>query len=124
MVRTLSVLFAVLAIGCASSTDPETDILSAHAENQTLTLVNTSDDPVYFFIADKDALALLDWTVCIDPAKCTPVNPRSTKVVLYSQIAAYQPGSGNAVVYHWRIITKGAGVYDYDKLRQLEVKLQ
>ena len=124
MVRTLSVLFAALAIGCSSSTDPETDILSAHAENQTLTLVNTSDDPVYFFVADKDALALIDWTVCIDPAKCTPVPPHSTKLVLYSQIAAYQQGSGNAVVYHWRIISKGAGVYDYDKLRQLEVKLR
>ena len=124
MVRTLSVLFAVLTIGCASSTDPETDILSAHAENQALTLENTSDDPVYFFVADKDALALIDWTVCIDPAKCTPVQPHSTKVVPYSQIAAYQPGSGNAVVYHWRIIAKAAGVFDYDKLRQLDVKLR
>ena len=123
MVRTLSVLFAAIAIGCSSSTDPSTDILSAHAENKTLTLVNTSDDPVYFFVADKDALALLDWAVCIDPSKCTPVAPRSTKLVSYSEIAAYQEGSGNAVVYHWRIISKGEGKYDYDKLRELDVKL-
>jgi ABC-type Fe3+-hydroxamate transport system substrate-binding protein len=122
MVRNLSVLFAVLTIACSSTTDPATDILSAHAENQTLTLVNTSDDPVYFFAADKEALALLDWAICLDPAKCTPVQPHSSKDVPYSQIAAYQHGSGNAIVYHWRIIAKGSG-YDYDKLRELEVKL-
>jgi len=123
MVRTLSVMLAVLAIGCSSTTDPESDILLAHAEHRAITLVNTSDDPVYFFVADTDALALLDWAVCLDPAKCTPVLPHSTKIVRYSEIAAYQEGSRNAVVYHWRIITKAPGQYDYDKLRKLDVKL-
>ena len=123
MVRNLSVLLAVLAIGCSNATDPESELLSAHAENQRITLVNTSDDPVYFFVADKDALALLDWAVCVDPARCTPIQPHSTKIVQYSEIAAYQQGSGNAVVYHWRIITKAPGQYDYDEVRHLEVKL-
>ena len=123
MVRPLSVLFALLVTGCSSPTDPATDILSAHAENRTLRLANTSDDPVYFFAADKDALALLNWAICVDPAKCRAVQPHSTKTVPYSEIAAYQQESGNAVVYHWRIISKGSGQYDYDKLRALEVKL-
>ena len=123
MVRTLSLLFAVLAIGCSSTTDPASEILLAHAEDRTLTLTNTSGDPVYFFAADKKSLALLDWAVCTDPARCTAVPPHSTKIVSYSQIAAYQEGSDLAVVYHWRIVDKGSGHYDYDRLRELEVKL-
>jgi hypothetical protein len=125
MVRTLSVLLSVLAIGCSNPADPdpETDILSAHAEKQTVTLVNTSDDPVYFFVANRGALALLDWAICLDPARCTPILPHSTTNVSYSQIAAYQKGSDQAVVFHWRIVTKGSGQYDYDKLRELVVKL-
>jgi hypothetical protein len=125
MVRPLSVLFAVLAIaGCSSSTDPASDILSAHAENRTLTLVNGSNDPVYYFVADADALALIDWQVCLEPSKCTAVPPKSTKSLAYSEIAAYQEGSGNALVYHWRIITKATGGNDYDSLRKLAVKLR
>jgi hypothetical protein len=125
VIRLLSVLFAAAAIaGCSSSTDPASDVLSVHVENQTLTLVNSSDDPVYYFVADKDALALIDWVVCIDPSRCTAVPARSSRTLAYSEIAAYQPGSANAVVYHWRITTKPAGGNAYDTLRRIDVTLK
>ena len=125
MIRPLLVLYAAAAIaGCSSSTDPASDVLSVHAENQTLTLMNSSDDPVYYFVADKDALALVDWAVCLDPSRCSGVPAKSSRTLAYSEIAAYQPGSANAIVYHWRITQKPTGGNGYDSLRRIDVALK
>ncbi|HKY96354.1 MAG TPA: hypothetical protein VJL35_00740 [Gemmatimonadaceae bacterium] len=125
MIRPLLVLFGLVAMtGCSNAIDPATDVLSAHAENHRITLVNSSADPVYYFVADRDALALLDWAVCLEPSRCAAVPPNSTRSLAYSEIAAYQEGSSSAVVYHWRIVSKPTGGNAYDTMREMVVRLK
>ena len=125
MKRALSVLS--IAIGFAACSNPvevsSSDIVSARAEAKVLTITNTSDDPVYYFVADREALALLDWAVCRDPSTCKAIAPHSSKRIIYSEIAAYQTGSGSAVVFHWKLFAQGSGGYNYDSVRELVVKL-
>lgn len=55
MMRTLSVLLAAAAIaGCSSPTEIHSDIISARSESRTITITNESDDPVYYFAADRE----------------------------------------------------------------------
>ena len=121
-----SVMFAVLAFaGCSNPTDPASDLMTAKATNQTLELTNTSSDKVYYFVADRDKLALLDWAVCLDPAnaECKFVAPGATKQINYSEFMGTESTGTKAIVYHWRLIPKGTG-YEYDSLRSLEVDLK
>jgi hypothetical protein len=121
-----SVLFAVLAfVGCANPTDPASDLITARAANQTLQLTNTSNDKVYYFVGDPEKLALIDWAVCLDPAKaeCTFIAPGATKRINYSEFLGTESSGTKAIVYHWRLIPKGT-TYNYDSLRTLEVDLK
>lgn len=123
----MSALVAVLALaGCSNPNDPSSDLLKASAANQTLTITNTSADPVYYFVADKEILALLDWAVCTDPAQsfCKFVAAGASKRISYSEFLASGSSGSQAVVYHWRLIPTTPGKYNYDSLRTLEVDLR
>jgi hypothetical protein len=108
---------------CSNPNAPATDIISVHAESRRLAMTNTSSDPVYYFVADQDALALIDWMVCVEPGKCESIPPQSTKALDYSKIGAYQEGSKHAVVYHWRLVPKNGPGFKPDSIRSLVVEL-
>jgi hypothetical protein len=124
MIRSLSVMCAAFAIAaCSNPVYPASDLIRARGEARTLMMTNISSDPVYYFAADREALALLDWAVCTDPSKCQSIPAQSTKAIAYSQIAAYQLGSKSAVVYHWRLVSLGLGRYKPDSIRAVVVNL-
>ena len=123
-----SVLFAVLAsTGCANPIDPASDLITARAKasDQTLEVTNTSTDKVYYFVADPEKLALVDWSVCLDPARaeCTFIAPGATKRISYTEFLGIGSTGTKAIVYHWRLIPTGT-TYNYDSLRTLEVDLR
>ena len=122
-----SALITVLALaGCSNPNDPASDLLKASAANKTLTITNTSSGPVYYFVADKELLALLDWAVCMDPVQsyCKSIGAGESKRIAYSEFLATGSSGSQAVVYHWRLIPTTPGKYNYDSLRTLEVDLR
>lgn len=107
--------------GCSDPVSVRTDILAARIVDQRLELTNRSTTPVYYFAADKNMLALIDWVICTQPSECNSVAPRSTRSVPFRDI----PGAGDGseiVVYHWRLVPgQSATGYVADSLRTLTV---
>ena len=125
MVRALSVLAAFAAItACSSPASPSSDLIVAKAESHALDLKNMSDETVYFFVAERGALALLDFAICNEPSTCDSVAPGARRRIPYSGVVGYSAGSEQAVVFHWRLIAKGGGRYEHDAIRTLIVQLR
>ena len=122
-----SVLVAVFVLaGCDNPGAPSTDLLTVSAANGSLEIRNTFTEKVYYFVADKEKLALLDFAVCNDPTKsfCTFVEPGATRRISYSEFLAEGSSGSEAIVYHWLLIRAPGGSYSYDSIRQLEVDLR
>lgn len=125
MVRGLSALAAFAAVtACSSPSAPSSDLIVATAESHALDLKNMSDETVYYFVAERGALALLDFAICNEPSKCDSVAPGSRRRVPYSGVVGYSAGSEQAVVFHWRLVSKGGGKYEHDAIRTLIVQLR
>ena len=124
MLRKLFVLCSALVLaGCETTTGPASDLIATEAGNSSLELKNTSPSPVYFMVAERGALALIDPNYCNDPSNCEPIAPGSTKRIAYADITGYGPGSREAIVYHWLLVEDGAGKFRPDSVRSTIVEL-
>ena len=122
-----SILLAVLALaGCDNPVVPSSDLISARSSNQTLQITNDTDNPVYYFVAERGTLALLDWAVCTDPTdgRCKSVAAHATAQISYESIVGPAEKGSKVVVYHWRLIPAGAAKFEADSIRSLVVNLE
>ena len=125
MGREPSVLVAIAAVtACTSATAPSSDLITARAGSQALDLKNNSPETVYYFVAERGALALLDFAICNEPSKCDSVAPGASRKVPYSGVIGYSSGSEEVVVFHWRLVAKAGGGYEHDTIRTLIVQLR
>ena len=125
MVRRLSVVAAIAAFtACSSPSAPSSDLMTAKAESQQLDLRNLSDETVYYFVAERGTLALLDFMICNDPSKCDSVAPGSRRKVPYAGVIGYSASSEEVVVFHWRLVARGGGRFEHDSIRTLIVQLR
>ena len=125
MIRTLFVFCAALAVSaCSVSTAPSSDLITATPEEEALEIRNTSSEPVYYFVADRGVLALVDFSMCNEPDKCESVAPGAAKKVPYAGMLGYSGSTEELIVYHWRLLPTGAGRYQQDSLRQMIVPLR
>ena len=113
-----------IAFALSACSDPfgvETDILSAKVVSERLLLTNSTNDPVYYFAADRDILAVLNWAICVQPGQCNAVPRESTRSIALNDVIG-GGASGEIVVYHWRL-TPGQSPTGYvaDSLRSLIV---
>ena len=109
---------------CSVTTAPSSDLITAIPGEEAVDLRNNSSEPVYFFAADRGVLALLDFAICRDPAKCESIAPGTTKRVPYSGIIGYSGTSAELVVYHWRLIARTGGTFEQDSIRSMIVPLR
>jgi hypothetical protein len=116
--RLAALLVPLALLGCDRATGPDADGARAELRAELLRtgataeggvrLENLTDEPVYYFAADREALALILWGVCEDPATCrNVVPPRATLDVPRSAIAGDQPGSHEVAVHHWLLVRRG-----------------
>lgn len=120
-----SILLAALVLaGCDNPITASSDLVTARGSDNTLQITNSTSEPVYYFAADVNTLALLDWALCLDPSKCTHVEAHETVTIPYSQIIGKAGRGGRVVVYNWRLIAVGGGKYNADSVRSLRVNLQ
>ncbi len=124
MIKTLFVLTTVAVTACSVTTAPSSDLITASPESETLDLRNNSADPVYYFVADRGVLALLDFAICNEPPKCESIAPGTAKRVPYDGILGYSGTSEELVVFHWRLLPKSSGGYEQDSIRSMIVPLK
>jgi hypothetical protein len=125
MVKSLFVLCtAFLVAACSVTTAPSSDLITATPESSALDLRNNSPDPVFYFVADRGVLALVDFSMCNEPSKCDSIAPGSARKVPYERMLGYSRTTQELVVYHWRLVPKSTGGYEQDSLRQMIVRVK
>jgi hypothetical protein len=124
MKRLLTLAAVVATLSCRDSTAPGTDLISISVLPDALEIVNVSHHPVYFFATERNSLALMLWAPCTDPDSCEGIPPGESKVVPYTEIAAWSAGAQEAVVHHWHLVrVGGASGFKPDSIRSTVVRL-
>jgi hypothetical protein len=72
-----------------------------------LLLTNTDDQPVYYTLFSRDALA--SWAPCTSPADCPRIAPGQTVRVPYADIQMYTAQSAEAELHWWQFRRAGNG---------------
>ena len=119
-------LVALIALGCASPTSPQSDVLTIRARLGSFTLVNRTSESIYYFAIERQTSALVDWAPCSNPTTCPRVGPNGTVTLRYADIYGYELGRDEAVVYHWRLIPSAASSTGFtpDRVRSVIVALR
>ena len=120
--RAAVVAVAFLLAGCESPTEVQGDLLNAVSSDLHLELINRTDDPVYFIVAESGLAARTLYMICSDPVACPHVAPGASVSIPYTQIDGYQPGA-LALVMHWRLVGLPWNGYEADEVRSLKVPL-
>jgi hypothetical protein len=114
-----------MLVACSEVVSVESDLLVARAVDSRLELTNTTSTRVFYFAADRNGLAVLDWAPCVDPAVCDAVAPLSTRNIALEDVALYNPGVSEIAVYHWRLVAvPGEGGYVPDSIRMVVVPVR
>ena len=112
------------SFGCESPVAVESDLLQVRSDLTALEITNVSATPVYYFAAEQGTLALIDWMLCVDPARCPSIAPNAAQRVAYSTITGYTDTAHAIVVFHWRLVPgNGESGYVADSLRSLMVHI-
>jgi hypothetical protein len=119
------VVLALASLACESPVAVQSDILHVRKAPTALELTNISSAPVYYFVVDRDLLALLDWAVCDNPATCPNVTPNAMRRVPFDSIGGYSATTREVVVYHWHLVPGNrAPGYVPDSLRAVIVTVR
>jgi hypothetical protein len=118
----------ILALVAAACVNPvlmsEDGTLWVQANGHHLTLVNRSDALAFYFLVERQTATVIDWMPCVDPSgDCPRVHPHDTVQVAYAQIAGYEPGAQEVIVYWWFVVSDEHGGMRPDSVRSLIVPL-
>jgi hypothetical protein len=123
--RTLLRLLAVplLLAACGQPAAPVTDgTLAVRADPPVLRLSNRGDVVIYWTAMEAEFASRVDWIPCVDPARCPSLEPGQTRALPYEEIAGYEPGAEEAIVYWWRLVPRGNG-FATDDIHTVRVRL-
>jgi hypothetical protein len=73
------------------------------ATDAAVRLENVSERPVFYFVSERGAAALINWAACVEPA-CPSVAPGARAAIPYPAIGGYAPGKDEAVVWWWEAV--------------------
>jgi len=108
MKRLFSALAVWLALGCSSPTGPAELPLRVTTTDAAVQLENVSKRPIFYFLYEREAAALINWAACVEPA-CPSLAPGARTAIPYPAIGGYAPGKGEAIVWWWVAIPGAAG---------------
>jgi len=127
-VRAFEILAAASLIGtlaaCRDATGPRSDVLTVDAGPVpgVLRLQNRTGEPVYYFVVERETLAVIDFLLCTDPS-CPSVPPHGEVKLPYGRITGYHERAKEAVMFHWHLRAKAGGGFVADSVRTLVVRL-
>src|SRR2546427_6001499 len=99
MKRLLFATVLFLGAACNSPAGPAAlHPLRIVAQGGALHVENVSDEPVFYFIYERQAAALINWAPCVSRS-CPSLPPRAQATVPYSSIGGIAPGRTEAIVW-------------------------
>lgn len=112
-------LAAAVAAGCAGDTP-----FGVAAGFGALRLANSTNVAVYYVVMESEFAARADWTPCTNPSTCPQVAPYREKRVAYEEIAGYDPGDSEAILYWWHLEPGGPDGFQPDSIRAIRLFLR
>ncbi len=113
---------AVIAVvACSSPTGPVGPVELTTTPYQSIRMANRTSEPVFYFAIECNAAALANWAVCTNPAACPSVRSGESRLIPFSEIAFYSPGSEAALVYWWHLRPASGGAFAPDSIRAVRV---
>jgi len=101
MTRPLLATLLWVGAACGSPASPAASgSLRIVAEDSALQLENLSDEPVFYFVYERQAAALINWAPCVSQP-CPSLAPQAHSSLKYSAIGGYAPGKTEAIVWWW-----------------------
>lgn len=112
-------------LACSGPTEVRRGPLLVRAATtaRVLELTNLGAEHLYYFAVEREITAQINWAPCTDPERCEGVPPLSSVAFPYSEIAFYERGDAEAVVYWWRLVDGEDGVLEPDSIRALVITL-
>lgn len=118
------VLFALA--GCESpSSVGDRSLIHVAAVGGAVEVSNVSGRAAHYIVLERQDAGIIEWTRCT-PANtgCPTLQEGQTARVPYAQIAGYDEGDTEAIVYWWETEPDGAGGYRVDRQGSVIVRLQ
>lgn len=107
-----------------SAIDDYGPVVQARADAPTLSVSNLNGWPVHYAVFERMDEGAIDWGKCTPrDAGCPTLAPGETVRIPYAEIAGYQQGDGEAVVFWWMSAPDAAGSYRIIREGELVVRL-
>lgn len=120
-----AMLLAVVLAACGRPTGPDgaTGPLEVRVGATELQLVNRGSRPVHTFVAEREALALLNWAPCADPVRCPGMAPGAEMAIPFTPDGRLGLAPGREAVVTWWYARRTPVGYEPDSLRWFVVRL-
>lgn len=107
-----------------SAIDNYGPVVRARADAPTLSVSNLGSRPVHYAVFERVDEGTIFWGKCTPQnAGCPTLAPGETVSIPYAQIARYEPGDKEAIVYWWMSEPDAAGGYRIVREAKLVVRL-
>ena len=121
MEKLWAVAMLVSLLGCGGLPSAVEEDVEAGLSPVGLFIVNGRAEPIYYFPVERQSTALIDWIPCTDPAVCDRVDAGSDRLVPFEEIAGWEDGDREVVLYWWGLVPDGTGGFRPDRIRSLVV---
>lgn len=80
-------------------------------------IANGREAPIFFFVVEREAAAVINWGPCTDPETCPRVDPGEIGVLEVTAIAGFRPNAEEAILYWWHLIPTEGDEFAADEIR-------
>ncbi|HEX2211039.1 MAG TPA: hypothetical protein VHG93_25370 [Longimicrobium sp.] len=114
-----------LLAGCDSpSAIDDYSLIHAEARAATLSVSNVGARPVHYAVYERVDAGTVTWSRCTPAnAGCPTLEPGATVRIPYAEIALYDDGDTEAIVYWWESQADGSGAYTVGRTGSIIVRL-
>jgi hypothetical protein len=100
----------VVAVGCDTPFEvKELNGVSVAAHDQQVVVTNKSASPVFAFVIGREMEARTDWIPCVDPIRCPPIEPGTSRAYPFDSIMR-EPRDREVRVSWWHAAADASGV--------------
>lgn len=108
-------LVLAVALACSSPTAVEMGGVIADARNGNITITNRRLEPVYTIVMGRNAAAVADYVLCVNPQACESIAPNGSRSIPYPNLTGYQ--ETEAIVHWYHLVPDPQGGFKPDSVR-------